>query len=108
MTICRFRAAVAVWFSLWLAFPVSAEQAPKPFPDFEAKPVKPPQPGAGPRITVQIEPNADAPPAQAVATGEADGEIGSKLAICSYRPAGFRKEKVISRLGTVECFLLQC
>ena len=75
MTIRRFRAAVAVWFSLWLAFPVSAEQAPKPFPDFEAKRVKPPQPGAGPRITVQIEPNADAPPAQAVATGEADGEI---------------------------------
>ncbi|KIC09940.1 lytic murein transglycosylase [Leisingera sp. ANG-M1] len=32
------------------------EQQPKPFPEFEAKRIKPPGPGTGKRITIQIEP----------------------------------------------------
>ncbi|NSY39481.1 lytic transglycosylase domain-containing protein [Leisingera sp. ANG59] len=40
------------------ALPLAAagQEAPKPFPAFEAKRVKPPAPGTGKRITVQIEP----------------------------------------------------
>ena len=42
-----------------LLCPVKAE-SPKPFPDFNAKRVKPPKPGQSKRITVQIEPQAQA------------------------------------------------
>lgn len=40
--------------------PVSADQ-PAPFPEFEAKRVKPPKAGSGPRITVQISPGGETP-----------------------------------------------
>ena len=47
--------------------PLAAE-APAPFPQFEAKRVKPPKPGTRKRITVQIDPQAPAPiPAAAAA-----------------------------------------
>ncbi len=36
---------------------------PEPFTDFTFKRVKPPKPGSGPRIDVQIEPQSEAPPA---------------------------------------------
>lgn len=56
----------------------AAQAGPKPFPEFEAKRVKPPIPGTVPRIDVQIEPQtpqapaADATePGQEVATGAA-------------------------------------
>ncbi|MBY6139411.1 lytic transglycosylase domain-containing protein [Leisingera daeponensis] len=39
---------------------VPGQEAPEPFPEFEAKRVKPPAPGAGKRITVQIEPEPEA------------------------------------------------
>lgn len=39
---------------------------PKPFPAFEAKRIKPPQPGSGKRITVQIDPEEQAAAAAAV------------------------------------------
>ncbi|MEX0303120.1 MAG: transglycosylase SLT domain-containing protein [Leisingera sp.] len=35
------------------------EAQPKPFPQFEAKRIKPPEPGTGRRITVQIEPEPE-------------------------------------------------
>ena len=51
------------------AFAVGAAQAegPKPFPDFQAKRVKPPKKGAVGRINVQIDPAAQAAPAAAAA-----------------------------------------
>ncbi|WP_259967093.1 lytic transglycosylase domain-containing protein [Leisingera caerulea] len=48
------------------AVPLTAagqEAPPQPFPQFEAKRVKPPAQGAGKRITVQIEPEPEAEPA---------------------------------------------
>lgn len=45
------------------AVPLTAagqEAPPQPFPEFEAKRVKPPAPGTGKRITVQIEPQPEA------------------------------------------------
>jgi soluble lytic murein transglycosylase-like protein len=56
---------VPLLLGLLFAQPVLAE-GPKPFPDFQAKRVKPPKPGAK-RITIQIDPAA-APAPQAVAT----------------------------------------
>ena len=41
---------------------------PKPFPEFSAKRIKPPKPGEGPRITVQIDPEAEKPIATPAAT----------------------------------------
>ena len=41
---------------------------PKPFPEFSAKRIKPPKPGGGPRITVQIDPEAEKPVATPAAT----------------------------------------
>ena len=38
----------------------SGQEAATPFPEFEAKRVKPPAPGTGKRITVQIEPEPEA------------------------------------------------
>ncbi|WP_259963856.1 lytic transglycosylase domain-containing protein [Leisingera aquaemixtae] len=51
------------------AVPLAArgqEAPPQPFPQFEAKRVKPPAPGAGKRITVQIEPQPEARAAEPV------------------------------------------
>ncbi len=45
-----------------LAAPMLFADAPKPFPKFEAKRVKPPSPGTTKRITVFIEPKAKATP----------------------------------------------
>ncbi|MGR3501699.1 lytic transglycosylase domain-containing protein [Pseudaestuariivita sp.] len=56
---------------LWSApgFAEETRAAPKPFPDFQAKRVKPPKAGATKRITVQIAPERAAPvEAQAAAT----------------------------------------
>lgn len=50
--------------------PLAAEDAPAPFPEFEAKWLKPPKAGSRKRITVQIEPQAPEPTkAVAVAPG---------------------------------------
>ncbi len=48
------------------------KRAPAPFPDFQAKRIRPPQSGAGKRITVQIDPTVTPP--QAVVARE-DGSI---------------------------------
>ncbi len=80
-------------FSLFcLAMPLGA-QTPAPFPDFTFKRVQPPQPGQGPRITIQIQPTqpqAPAPGAQptAVPAGDPDiaafwADVGSDLAAAS-------------------------
>ncbi|OED48917.1 lytic transglycosylase domain-containing protein [Leisingera sp. S232] len=56
--------------------PVAApgQEAPKPFPEFEAKRIKPPLPGTGKRIIVQIEPQPEAAVAEpALDAPEADG-----------------------------------
>ena len=45
-----------------LAVPALWADAPKPFPDFQAKRVKPPKPGSTNRINVFIEPQADPAP----------------------------------------------
>ncbi|MBQ4824097.1 lytic transglycosylase domain-containing protein [Leisingera sp. HS039] len=46
---------------------VAEEVQPRPFPQFEAKRIKPPAPGRGKRITIQIEPEPEpAPPAPAL------------------------------------------
>ncbi|AHD01612.1 lytic transglycosylase domain-containing protein [Leisingera methylohalidivorans] len=39
---------------------VAQEVQPRPFPQFEAKRIKPPAPGTGKRITIQIEPEPEA------------------------------------------------
>nr|WP_054002931.1 lytic transglycosylase domain-containing protein [Shimia sp. SK013] len=58
-------------------------EAPKPFPDFNAKRVKPPKAGQAKRITVQIEPQAVAPVYDDVpedgdaAVAEASSAVGS-------------------------------
>jgi soluble lytic murein transglycosylase-like protein len=48
-------------------------EGPAPFPEFEAKRIKPPAPGTRKRITVQIEP--DQAPAPAQVTAQEDGSI---------------------------------
>ncbi|MEC3862014.1 lytic transglycosylase domain-containing protein [Mesobacterium sp. TK19101] len=53
---------IAAFLAATLALPVAAE-APKPFPTFSAKRVKPPGKGAKQRITVQIAPQPAAPAA---------------------------------------------
>ena len=53
-------AALVALFGLLLVAPAQAEQSPKPFPEFEAKRIKPPKAGVSKRITVQI----DQPPAR--------------------------------------------
>ncbi|SMP26221.1 lytic transglycosylase domain-containing protein [Shimia sagamensis] len=45
-------------------------EAPKPFPDFSAKRVKPPKPGQGNRINVQITPTVVVPEAQDAGSAE--------------------------------------
>jgi hypothetical protein len=52
-----------------LAVPMLHADAPKPFPKFEAKRVKPPEPGSRNRINVFIEPVVAAPQAVATASG---------------------------------------
>ncbi|MBO6899482.1 MAG: lytic transglycosylase domain-containing protein [Shimia sp.] len=52
---CVLAAAVSFMVGLGGAGTATAD-GPKPFPDFSAKRVKPPQPGQGKRITVQIAP----------------------------------------------------
>ncbi len=54
-----------------------AAEAPKPFPDFSAKRVKPPAPGQSKRITVQITP---AEPALAAQKAEGDAPIAAPAA----------------------------
>ena len=61
------RAALFLAFLAAVPAPGRSDQ-PSPFPEFEAKRVKPPKAGSGPRITVQIDPEevpqpAAAPPA---------------------------------------------
>ncbi len=51
--------AIALVLAAVSALPVEA--GPKPFPEFSAKRVKPPAPGSSKRITIQIEPAAQAP-----------------------------------------------
>nr|WP_243695812.1 lytic transglycosylase domain-containing protein [Rhodovulum marinum] len=51
-----------------LAGPAAAE--PPPWPDFTFKRVKPPEPGAKRRITIQVQPVAPAPPAAPVAKAD--------------------------------------
>lgn len=74
----------AVLFGLALGcvmvIPAWAE-APKPFPDFSAKRVKPPKPGQGKRITVQIEPSA--PEATVAPLAPIEGEAPS-VVVGSY------------------------
>ncbi|WP_152610556.1 lytic transglycosylase domain-containing protein [Leisingera sp. ANG-DT] len=50
----------------------SGQEAATPFPEFEAKRVKPPAPGTGKRITVQIEPEPEAESAPAAAPAAGD------------------------------------
>ncbi|WP_299427020.1 lytic transglycosylase domain-containing protein [uncultured Shimia sp.] len=52
---CLLAVAVAAFAGFWAPESAFAE-GPKPFPDFSAKRVKPPQAGQGKRITVQIAP----------------------------------------------------
>lgn len=59
--------ALAAFFGMLLLLPAQAQQLPKPFPDFEAKRVKPPKEGASKRITVQIAPPPEAPEATTAA-----------------------------------------
>lgn len=70
MPLCRSIVAGAAVVFTFIASSVGAEQAPKPFPEFEAKRVKPPKPGTSQRITVQIAP----PPAQPEVS--ANGPVG--------------------------------
>ncbi|MFY0662338.1 MAG: lytic transglycosylase domain-containing protein [Shimia sp.] len=60
---CLLAVALAAFVGFWAPESAFAE-GPKPFPDFSAKRVKPPQAGQGKRITVQIAP-AVVPEAQA-------------------------------------------
>lgn len=46
----------------------SPRKTPAPFPQFESKTLKPPQPGSQKRITIQIAPEVDIPEAPAVLT----------------------------------------
>ncbi len=59
MSLFRMIAALTALIPLCLAGITRAEQAPKPFPSFEAKRIKPPKPGTAQRITVQIDPAED-------------------------------------------------
>ena len=59
----RFRRILAVGLAFALCSPVMAGDPP-PFPDFTFKMSKPPKKGAGKRITVQIEPQAEKPTAK--------------------------------------------
>ncbi|MEO0389414.1 MAG: lytic transglycosylase domain-containing protein [Pseudomonadota bacterium] len=61
-----FKCIAAFSAALICAVPGAAD-TPAPFPDFSAKRIKAPKPGAVPRITVQIDPAAPAP----VQTGSA-------------------------------------
>ncbi|WIY25923.1 lytic transglycosylase domain-containing protein [Parasedimentitalea psychrophila] len=64
-------AVIALSIPVW-----GLAETPAPFPSFEAKRVRPPQPGSGNRITIQIEP-PQAPVAVAdspAATGDGDVE----------------------------------
>ncbi|SFT00091.1 Transglycosylase SLT domain-containing protein [Sulfitobacter marinus] len=62
-----FRLFVIALMAGVLAVPMLWADAPKPFPQFEAKRVKPPKPGSRNRINVFIEPQAPTTP-QVVAT----------------------------------------
>ncbi|MCP3972760.1 MAG: lytic transglycosylase domain-containing protein [Rhodobacteraceae bacterium] len=66
MTRC-FWAIACLWLSVSVACPAHADD-PAPFPDFTFKRVKPPKPGSGPRINVQILPEAEQPSADDPAT----------------------------------------
>jgi soluble lytic murein transglycosylase-like protein len=76
----RFRAGIVA--AALAGLPAAAQEAPPPFPEFEAKRVRPPVPGSGPRITVQIDPAevpraAVRPPAEsAEATDAPAGSYG--------------------------------
>ena len=66
-------ALVATGLALPVVVPVRA-QSPAPFPDFEARRIKPPKPGQGKRITIQIEPRA-APAVAAPSPGVAAAAV---------------------------------
>ena len=58
-----FRNAVLALAACALPLAASGQEAqPKPFPQFEAKRIKPPAPGTGKRITIQIEPEPEQQP----------------------------------------------
>lgn len=70
MTLRRW-SILASLAALSAALPVQAD-GPKPFPEFEARRIKPPAPGTGKRITVQIDPEAvPAQPASPIDTAAA-------------------------------------
>lgn len=69
MYLSRFLAALSVAVCLCGMARADDEERPKPkpFPDFQAKRIKPPKAGSGPRINVQIAPQPAAAPAPASA-----------------------------------------
>lgn len=54
---------------------VAQAEGPKPFADFSAKRVKPPKSGSNNRITIQIDPSTQAPPAKADAVLGPSGTV---------------------------------
>lgn len=79
---CVLAAALSALVGLSAPEAVFAE-GPKPFPEFSAKRVKPPQPGQGKRITVQIAP-AIVPEAQAAETKEGEATNASPGAMAWF------------------------
>ncbi|KNG94811.1 lytic transglycosylase domain-containing protein [Pseudaestuariivita atlantica] len=70
------RSILAALCALFIAATPGLAEAPEPFPDFKAKRVKPPKPGAARRITVQIEPRvAPAAPAPSAGAAPATGAL---------------------------------
>ena len=61
------RVFIATLGAALLAAPLAVAEGPKPFPEFEAKRVKPPKSGSTNRINVQIDPVAAQPPPTAEA-----------------------------------------
>lgn len=57
----RLARGVAICAALACGLGPMAQAGPKPFPEFSAKRVKPPEPGTQRRITIQIEPQAETP-----------------------------------------------
>lgn len=73
MSVTKYVLSVVLVVALAMAAvePVQAE-GPKPFPDFSAKRVKPPKPGSGKRVIVQITPSQPQPAGQVAE--QTDGE----------------------------------
>jgi soluble lytic murein transglycosylase-like protein len=77
----KLKLSVSLILMLGIASPIWA-QSPQPFPDFSAKRLKPPKPGATKRIHVQVEdrPNPAVPPLPVTAT-ETDQETNALVAL---------------------------